>query len=133
MAGRYEPKDIDAIFTELSGESARAAITVGGSLVENALEALIRSRLREPETAREKEVLFSDLGILGTFSEKIWAAYFMRLIGPNTRHDLDMIRLIRNVCAHDMNPISFSQDDIAGRIRCIYLANTSFGNDFTKY
>ena len=46
MATRYEPKDIDQILAELRGESDRAAISVGGSLLEYALELAIASRLR---------------------------------------------------------------------------------------
>jgi DNA-directed RNA polymerase subunit N (RpoN/RPB10) len=65
MATRYEPQDLEVIFEELVGENARAAIMVAGSLVELGIERMICSRLREPETSREKEVLFSDFGILG--------------------------------------------------------------------
>jgi hypothetical protein len=119
MGFRYKPFDHKAVFKEVYGQSPRAAITVSGSLVENSLETLISSRLREPTTSKEKEVLFSGFGILGTFSQKIWIAYFMELIGHATRHDLDMIRLIRNICAHEMNPVSFSQPDIAERARSL--------------
>jgi hypothetical protein len=69
---RFEPKDYDAIFAELDGENDRAAIAVGGSILEHALEQAILSRLREPNDNDESAKLFSDVGIFGTFYEKIW-------------------------------------------------------------
>src|SRR5271156_5953175 len=104
---RFEPKDYDAVFAELDGENDRAAIAVGGSILEHALEQAILSRLREPQDNDESAKLFSDVGIFGTFYEKIWAAYFLKIIGPVTRRDIDLVRHIRNVAAHDMNPVSF--------------------------
>jgi hypothetical protein len=117
MRNRYEPQDMSAIIEELSSESARAAITVGGAILEYSLEQLLRSRFRLPVNKTEASYLFSDQGILGTFWEKIWAAYFMKLIGPRARRELDLIRLIRNEVAHNMNPIRFETKAIANRCR----------------
>lgn len=123
MARRYTPKMADDLFEELKSESDRAAIAVAGSLVEYALEEAILSRLRVPQTQGEADVLFRDQGILGTFYEKIWAAYFLKVIGPQVRRDLDLVRSIRNVAAHDMNPISFAEtEEIASRCRELQLA-----------
>lgn len=123
---RYAPKDIDEIFMELMGQSDRAAISVGGSMVEYALEQCIKSQLRLPQDKKDEAVLFVDNGIIGTFYEKIWVAYFLRLIGPITRRDLDLIRKIRNSASHDMNPVSFTMtEEIANRCRDLYLPNNS--------
>lgn len=122
MATRYKPKDLKRIFAEMDGQNDRAIITVGASLLAHAVEELLGSRLREPKTSKERDVLFTDFGILGTFSEQIWMAYFMSLIGPKTRHDLDMVRIIRNICAHDMNPISFEQKEVSSRCFDLHTA-----------
>jgi hypothetical protein len=108
MRTRYEPADMEAILREMAGESDRAAITVGGALVEHTLELLIKTKLRSPQNNTEAGYLFSDTGILGTFWQKIWAAYFLQLIGPSARKELDVIRSIRNEVAHNMNPVSFA-------------------------
>ena len=94
MAVSYEPKDLERIFAEMRGENDRAVIAVGAAMVEYALEQVIRSRLREPRNKTEEGTLFSGKGILNTFAEKIQAAYFLRIIGPNVRRDLDLIREI---------------------------------------
>jgi hypothetical protein len=119
MAKRYEPKDLDVIFKELAGESARATITVSGSLLEHTLEGAIRTALRDPANANEEGMLFSEMGLIGTFYEKVWLAYFLHIIGPATRRDMDLIRSIRNEVAHDMNPVSFDTDSI--KSRCLEL------------
>jgi hypothetical protein len=68
-------------------------------------------------------VLFAENGILGTLSEKIWAAYFLKIIGPQVRRDIDLIRNIRNQASHDMNPISFENTpEIAARCRELRFA-----------
>jgi hypothetical protein len=123
MRKHYEPQDMATIIEELSGESARAAITVGGAMVEHALEQLLRSRLRRPTNKTEVSYLFTDQGILGTFWEKIWTAYFMKLIGPRARRELDLIRLIRNEVAHNINPVTFETQEIANRCRELSLVS----------
>ena len=120
MAPRYEPKDLQPIMEELESANVRAAINVGSSLLEYALEKAIEAALRTPDTETDKNLLFRDHGILGTFSEKILAAFFMRVVGHETRRDLDLIRLMRNVVSHDMNPVTYDTPEIGSRIRSLY-------------
>jgi hypothetical protein len=119
MPKRYEPKEINAIADEMEHEGARAAITIGASLLEHALEDAIRYRLRQPSNKTEENVLFNEMGLLGSFNEKIWAAYFLGIIGPETRRDMDLVRTIRNEVAHNMNPISFETESI--KARCLEI------------
>jgi hypothetical protein len=124
MPKRYAPKDIEPIFKELQGESDRAIITVGGSLVEYALEQCIRSRLRLPKEKTEDDVLFTDAGIIGSFYEKTWVSFFLKIIGPETRNNIDLVRKIRNEAAHNMNPVSFSgTPEIMSRCASLAISN----------
>jgi len=113
MAKRHIPISFTKVIDEAASESPRAAILVGGSLVEYALTELIQGSLLFPQTAEERQYRPGEREIVSTFSEKIWLAYFMGLIGPHARKDLDRIRNIRNECAHNMNPISFSEGEVA--------------------
>jgi hypothetical protein len=117
---KYEPRDYMEVLKEALGQNDRAAITVGSSLVDYALEAYLASQLREPTTDKEENQLFTETGILGSFSKKIIGAYFMHLIGPITRRNLDLIRAIRNQVAHDMNPVSF-RDTPPIKSRCLQI------------
>ena len=71
MATRYEPKDLEAITAQLEHENPRVVIIVGGSLIEYALEELIKSRLREPVTSDDRAKLLSETGIVGSFEQNI--------------------------------------------------------------
>src|SRR6266481_4800084 len=86
---------------------------------------MIRSKLREPESSQQEEALFSDTGIFGSFRQKIWTAYFLKWIGPLTRRDLDLVRSIRNIVAHNMNPVSFDTPEIANRCSELFVAKNS--------
>jgi DNA-binding MltR family transcriptional regulator len=124
MARQYDPADVVEAFKQLAGENDRAVILVGGAMLENALEKAILSRLREPQTSTEDDVLFSERGILSTFSQKIWAAYFLKIIGPSVRRDIDLVRAIRNAAAHEMKTISFNgTPEISSRCRELRAAN----------
>jgi hypothetical protein len=91
---------------------------VGGSLLEHALELAIASQMRQPQSSKEREVLFSDTGIIGTFYQKIWVAYFTKIIGPQVRQDIDLVRKMRNLAAHTLGQVSFVQTaEVASRCR----------------
>jgi hypothetical protein len=101
---------------ELNGANDRAAIVVGASLVELSLEKVIKSRLREVANKDEEAKLFDDRGLFSSLSQKTLAAYFLRIIGPAVRRDLDLIRLIRNYAAHQLDEVSFeTTSEIANR------------------
>lgn len=121
---RTVPKDFDTVFAELETASDRATILVAGALLDHALSEVIMTRLREPPTDAGWDELWGDGGILNTFSQKIMAAYFLKIIGPETRRDFDLIRKLRNMAAHDMNPISFAgTNDITNRVCEIKMSN----------
>ena len=119
-----EREDLDRIFAQLEDENDRAAIIVSGVLLETGLETMLSLHLRDPASKTEATYLFGDNGIATSFSQKIWLAYFMKLIGPSTKRDLDLIRLIRNEAAHRLAPVSFSSSAIGNRCREIQITRT---------
>jgi hypothetical protein len=127
MAKKYVPRDYMAVLEEALGQNDRAAISAGTSLVDFALERYIASRLRPP-SKKDLGRLFTESGIFGSFSQRILGAYFMRLIGPITRGNLDLIREVRNQVSHDMNPVSF-QDTSCIKSRCLQIDRQHFGPD----
>jgi hypothetical protein len=100
----------------------RSAVLVGASFLEFTLEMAIRSRLRPPKSETESRRLFSEQdGIFSNFHRKIWAAYYLNLIGPLTRSDCDTVRQIRNECAHSTGAISFETSALHDRCRSFDL------------
>jgi hypothetical protein len=119
MRKKATPREFGPILAELREGSDRATILVGASLLENMLERCISHRLRKPEVKVDEELLFSPNGLFDTFSTKIAAAYFLKIIRLPIRKQFDLVRSIRNEAAHDMNPVSFSNPAIGDRCRAI--------------
>jgi Domain of unknown function (DUF4145) len=86
------------------GNDRGAAILIAANF-ENVLELAIIRRLgvgNRPDS---------------TFGKKIEKAQHLGIIGPQTRHNLDMVREIRNAFAHSMIPITFETAPIAAACR----------------
>ncbi|BDV33360.1 hypothetical protein [Methylocystis iwaonis] len=98
--------DLQSLEAELYEGPDRAMAVVMGSLVERSLGKLLRNHMREDEV----EELFKPSGVLGDFSSKIEMSYALKLVGRVTRHDLNIIRLLRNQFAHSRRPIQFTTD-----------------------
>jgi hypothetical protein len=96
--------DLRAIESELYNGPDRGAAVVLGSLVERALEKLLRDKMRPDGTSS----LFKYGGPLADFSSRIQIGYALQLFGPETRKDLNIIRHLRNQFAHSRRPIRFT-------------------------
>jgi hypothetical protein len=74
------------------------------------VERVLRGRLRWEGAGK----IFDVKGPLGTFSDKIIMAYGMGIFGKKTRHDLDLIRHLRNGFAHCRLPLRFRTPEVKG-------------------
>jgi len=92
-------------------EDRPAAILVSTHL-EDSIQDLILTKM-VPLNSTELGEMFSGDRLLGTFSAKIQIAYALGLIGPKTRRDLDLIRLVRNAFAHSRKTIRFATKEVA--------------------
>jgi hypothetical protein len=104
--------DVEAVERELYRGSDRASVVMLGSFVEGFLERLLINTVRDDLNSDDRRQLFEFNGAAGTFSDKIMVAYAFKLIGPMTRADLDLIRLLRNEFAHSLMPISFETPEV---------------------
>lgn len=113
-ATRADPtaEHIDAIEKELYAGSDRASLVMLGSYVEANLERLLTKAVRDDLNSEDRKALFEYEGAAGTFSDKIILAFAFKLIGPITRADLTLIRLLRNEFAHSRMPISFATPEV---------------------
>lgn len=93
---------------ELYGENDRAVGILFGSLVERSLEDFLKTKMR-PDGLKP---IFGYDGILGSFSHKINIAYSLSFIGPISRHDLHIIRMLRNEFAHSTRHFGFSTPEV---------------------
>lgn len=100
---------------ELEKESDRGCALVAAAYLENEVTALLNQFFVKMNKSAQKEL--SDFnGPVGTFSAKIKLAYAMGLISSEVRNALDLIRGIRNKCAHLQKPFNFEEGVVAKQI-----------------
>ena len=101
-------------------ESDRGAIILISGMIEEFLVSRINRKLIKLNSKETKEIYGADAP-LGTFSAKIRMAYAMGLITRQVRNMIDVLRSIRNACAHTGIEISFSQKEMRDAIR-VYIS-----------
>ncbi len=107
---------------EFDKESDRACVVLAASLLDSALETILRTRLT-PVANSNDTLLDGAYSPLGTFSAKIDITYRIGLISGRFARDLHIVRRIRNDFAH--NVISCSFDDSIIRNRTLELARSA--------
>jgi hypothetical protein len=110
----------------LDHESDRACALMVAAYLEDELQRLLKAYFVDDPKAVGK--LFDPMGPLGTFSATITMAYALGLIGPNVRHDLDLIRRIRNDFAHLSESLTFETPSIRDRCKDLHFAKRIFGS-----
>jgi len=106
---------ISTVLDEFKNESDRAAVVLGGCLLDELLHDLISEYVLPAKKPKEDELL----GVqkpLGTFSSRIDAARRLGLVGDNFARSLHLIRRIRNEVAHNINARALDESPNKERI-----------------
>jgi DNA-binding MltR family transcriptional regulator len=90
---------------EISNQSDRATALVCCSMLDSQLQILLKNFLVDDDKVNED--LFNNNMPLSTFSSKINFAYYLGLISSDERNNLNTLRKIRNVFAHQLEVFSF--------------------------
>lgn len=106
----------DLVLSQLFDESDRGAILVGGSILEECLENLLRAKLGSNSNARKKsiELLLATSGPISSFWGKIHLSFAIGLIESWIFEDLEVIRQLRNLAAHEYAQINFDNIVVTG-------------------
>jgi DNA-binding MltR family transcriptional regulator len=104
----------DQIVKELMTESDRGCILVAASVLSHFLEEILKTALSTNPHAMTRAVkpLFGAMAPLSTFSAQIKLAYGLGLIPMYSFSDLEKIRRIRNLAAHQYSNMSFESQEI---------------------
>jgi hypothetical protein len=105
--GGLDLDDLPALEAELYGANDRASAVMLGSFLESSLTTFLTHQLRMDLNNDDRRRIFDHQGPLGTFASKIILTYALKLVGPITRHDLDLIRILRNEFAHSRKHFGF--------------------------
>jgi hypothetical protein len=117
LKGEVTAADLPTIERELYGGSDRARAVLLAAFVEAALQTFVQAQLRPTFLAEDFRLLFGANAPLGTFSAKILIAFAFNWYGPDTRHDLDLIRELRNGFAHSRSSFTFETAEVAAVCR----------------
>lgn len=125
-------KRMQIVIQELRSESDRTVAIVGGAWVEEGLSGMLQAAF-QPDPAVWKRVTAS-YGPLSSFSAMIDIAYLLNLVSSQIYSDLNTIRGVRNIFAHDIahkktrERLSFASSDIKDKclvLRCVARENLS--------
>lgn len=99
----------------LKGESDRGAIILAATMIDDRLAVALRERmpnLNSDETAR----IFGVEGLAGTFANRLKLAQGLGILDRGTRKLIELIREMRNACAHSRQIVTFSTPVIRSAI-----------------
>jgi hypothetical protein len=105
---------------ELETQSDRGVAIMGGAFVEERIRQAILHRLR-PLSKTMRDRLFNGDKPLSSFAAKIDLGFALGLYGPATRADLDRVRRVRNIFAHELAPCDFARADIKDLVEKISI------------
>jgi hypothetical protein len=105
--------DIRPMEEEFYGESDRACAILLSGMVESALEGALRSVLRPDLSSDLAKRLFEGDGVISTFSAKINLGFALAVFGAKSKHDLELIKLMRNAFAHCRLPLKFETPEVS--------------------
>lgn len=109
------PDTIEFLYKEFEKESDRAAAILAVSLIDEALNTLLKSYF--VPIPNSTDPLFDGANApVGTFSSKITISHRLGLISANLCRDIHLLRKIRNLFAHDIYGCNFKNGSIKSRI-----------------
>lgn len=97
---------------EFQKESDRGAVLVGAALLDSRLERILRSHFIQGKHAND--LLDGANAPLGTFSSRIKCCFSLGLMTAHERQELEIIRSIRNLFAHQEHGLNFEDTRVKG-------------------
>jgi hypothetical protein len=110
--GNLSLTDLPELEAEMYGGSARATVLMLCAVLETCLTIFLRDRMRPSLNSDDDRRLFDSGGSLRDLSAKTIIGYAFNFFGPETKHDIDLIRLLRNEFAHSRRAFGFSTPQV---------------------
>ena len=111
----FEIKFYNIVVGSLKNESDRAKLILIVSWIDYFLHAKIQNEFSKGNKKARKE-LFSANGPFTTFSSKLNLAFCAGWIDSDVFYDIQIIRKLRNDCAHSIENISLDEEKIRNKI-----------------
>ncbi|MBD3339725.1 MAG: hypothetical protein GF353_11490 [Candidatus Lokiarchaeota archaeon] len=117
----------DQILNSLKHESDRAKLILICSWIDYLLKLKIQNEFSEGNKKARKD-LFSSNGPFSTFSAKLNLAYCAGWIDSDVYHDIEIIRKLRNHCAHSIENITLNEELIRKEIEKFKVPKRQYYN-----
>src|SRR5579862_7756007 len=121
----------DLLRSIVSIEDDRATIITVCGLLEDTIGLGLVYCFKNYPPIEQFDELFEGYGPLATFSAKIAVGTVLGLINKDMRHDLGIIKRMRNGSAHSYLPVSFDASPFRERCRSLKLT-TNFKDEIAK-
>jgi DNA-binding MltR family transcriptional regulator len=109
--GVRSPDEFHALFGSLNHQTDNAVALICSALLEEATEQLLLNHMVKMNSDTRSE-LFRGTGPLATLSARTKLAFALVIIGPVYKHNLELLREVRNAIAHARKPISFQTPEV---------------------
>ena len=103
----------------MSGESDRGAIILMATAIDDSLLAALKRNMSGLE-AKELHSIFELDGLASSFSKRTKLAQAMGIIDRGTRLLIDLIREMRNACAHSRQALTFDSPVIIVALESVF-------------
>jgi hypothetical protein len=117
---------------QVTGEhNDRGACILISSNVENALQSAIEQSLGEMTEDLFVALFESNGGPASSFSNQINLAFALKIIGPRTYANVNILRHVRNAFAHAKVPIRFDTPEVKDICDDLALPERAYGGPFS--
>ena len=113
------------IFESLKNESDRAKLILVASWIDHFLHVKLQNEFSKGNKKARKD-LFSTNGPFATFSSKLNLAFCAGWIDSDVYHDIQIIKKLRNYCAHSIENISSNEERIRNEIEKFLVPKRKF-------
>jgi len=120
---RYAEPNAEHFRKEINGESDRAVVILVATMIDDWLAHAINERAVIKANPDEMEYMFRFEGPMGSFSARIEIAYIFGVIDERTMNQVDVIREMRNACAHSKRGITFAMPVLSNVLKRILKPN----------
>lgn len=110
--------------THVEGESDRASIMLTAGVLEKYIVYVLNQHM-PTINSDERAAIFQFEGPCGSFSSRIKMAQALGILNRRQRKQLDLIRVMRNVCAHAHPVITFDTPEIRNAVFALCKQSTA--------
>ena len=117
-----DSKEWSGFFDELRSESDRGGTILASVWINNLLERKLRALFTEGNADTRRKI-FDLNGPFSSFLSKILAAYSLGWIDSDIYHDINLLRKIRNLFAHELHRIDLESPRLQRHIEKFKIPN----------